>query len=58
MSGRETDIYGMYPPILNCGYRNDKIVFDCTKYEPPIDIEDGRQEIKEEKTLFRDRKSI
>ncbi|KAJ0819093.1 hypothetical protein HanRHA438_CPg0863471 (chloroplast) [Helianthus annuus] len=44
----------MYPTILNCGYRNDKIVFDCIEYEPPIE---DRQEIKdkEEKTLFRDR---
>jgi hypothetical protein len=46
----------MYPPILNCGYRNDKIVFDWTEYEPPI--EDARRYTrnhKEEKTLFRDR---
>lgn len=46
----------MYPPILNCGYRNDKIVFDWTEYEPPI--EDERRYTrnrKEEKTLFRDR---
>lgn len=43
MSGRETDVSRMYPPILNCRYRNDKIVFDWTKYEPPIDIEDERR---------------
>lgn len=30
---------GMYRPILNCRYRNDKIVFDWTEYEPPIEDE-------------------
>jgi len=29
----------MYPPILNCGYRNDKIVFDWIEYEPSIEDE-------------------
>ncbi|KVI06851.1 hypothetical protein Ccrd_014794 [Cynara cardunculus var. scolymus] len=29
----------MYPPILNFGYINDKIVFDWIKYEPPIEDE-------------------
>jgi len=28
MIKRERDIWGIYPSILNCGYRNDKIIFD------------------------------
>lgn len=37
MTGRETYIWGIYPSILNCGYRNDKIIFDWTKYGFPIE---------------------
>ncbi|NP_054501.1 hypothetical protein NitaCp025 (plastid) [Nicotiana tabacum] len=31
MAGRETYRWGIYPSILNCGFRNDKIIFDWTK---------------------------
>lgn len=51
MTGRETYIWGIYPSILNCGYRNDKIIFDWTKYGSPIE---EKIELRE-KTLFRDR---
>lgn len=39
MSRRETDIRGIYLSILNCGYRNDRIVFDWTKCGSPIEDE-------------------
>nr|YP_009040321.1 hypothetical protein [Hyoscyamus niger]AGU46469.1 hypothetical protein [Hyoscyamus niger] len=31
MTGRETYGWGIYPSILNCGFLNDKIIFDRTK---------------------------
>lgn len=51
MSERETDVQRMYPPILNCRYRNDKIFFDWTEYEPPIDIEQKIQRQRGENTF-------
>jgi len=32
---REEYICGIYPSILNCGYRNDRIISDWTKYGSP-----------------------
>lgn len=53
-SRRETDIRGIYPSILNCRYRNDRIVFDWTKCGFPIEekMKEDSQEIKEEKNFF------
>ena len=31
MTGSETYRSGIYPSILNCGFRNDKIIFDLTR---------------------------
>lgn len=30
---KETYISVIYPSILNCGYINDRIIFDWTKYK-------------------------
>lgn len=50
----ERYICDIYPSILNCGYRNDRIFFDWTKDGFPIvyKMKEDRQEIKEDKTLF------
>jgi len=50
---RETYMRRIYPSILNCRYRNDRIVSDWTKCGCGFPIEDeNSQEIKEEKNFF------
>lgn len=46
MRGKEDYICGIYPAILNCGYRNDRIISDWTRYRSPIEMTEDRQKIK------------
>lgn len=45
LEGEAYKIYicGIYPCILNCEYRNDRIIYDWTKYGYPIEMKENRK---------------